>query len=407
MTIDITARALAIQAGRQQPTRYTGQAATRCVTNNFNNTNYQAANGNSLHIAREAMATMPQIAFANWFVSTSTFAETGSGGTARFWTKIQYPIGSAWQTVLWNGADGSPVVADGDTSPLSDSGVALATPIPDGAAFLIHVHTEAQAAVVFSYSSAIDRRTGYDRVQLAATLSDSTTISSPTNLAFITPAAIVYPTRKPSVAMFGDSRGFGFGDSMDGTGDLGEMARSIGPRFGYVNACLYSDRLDHFMAGHVRRVALAAHCSHVLCNYGINDLQSLPQRTADEVEADIQAFSALFPDKPVFWNTISPSSDSNDQFTTISGQTPNNASQANRIAMNDHLRRNIRGSDGSPLGLAGMFDTAAVTESSLNSGRFAIGNGGQAITGDGLHPNYIGYAMIRQVIAANASLITR
>ena len=379
---------------------YPGQVATRCYTNNFSNPKKQA-NANSMHIAREAMVTIPQIAFANWYVSTGSYAETGSGGTARFWAKIQYPIGSAWQTVRWSGVDGSPVVADGATSPLSDAGIRLTTPIPDGAAFLIHVHAEGEAATVLTYSSALDRRTIYDRVTLATSgLADSTVIDNVQEDTLITPCAIVYPTRKPTVLICGDSRGFGFGDMMDGAGDLGEMARSIGSRFGYINACLYSDRLDKFIASHARRAALADHCSHVVCNYGINDLQAAPQRTADQIEADIQTFAALFPDRPVYWNTVTPSSDSSD-WSTLAGQTPKAVSQAARVALNDDLRRNVRGANGATLGLAGTFDSASVVESSLNSGKFAIGNGGQAITADGLHLNYIGYAMIAHSIAVD------
>ncbi|GGO97105.1 SGNH/GDSL hydrolase family protein [Stakelama pacifica] len=404
MSIDIVARALAAKA--RPVDSYPGQVATRCYTNNFASPRKQA-NANSMHIAREAMFTMPQIAFANWYVSTASYAETGSGGTASFQAKIQYPIGSKWQTVRWNGEDGSPVVADGATSPLSDAGVPLATPIPDGAAFLIHVHAEGEVATVLTYSSAIDRRTAYDRMTLATSgLADSTSIDNVQDGALITPCAILYPTRKPTVLICGDSRGFGFGDMMDGSGDLGEMARSIGPRLGYINACLYGDRLDMFMAGHAQRAALSDYCSHILCNYGINDMQSLPQRTADQIEADIQGFCAVFADKRVFWNTLTPASDGKD-WRSLADQTPQSVSQGQRIALNDHLRRNVRGSNGAPLGLTGTFDSASVVESSLNSGKFAIGNGGQAITADGLHLNYIGYAMIANATALDTARIAR
>ena len=67
---------------------YPGQVGTRCYTNNFANSKKQA-NANSLHIAREMMVTMPQISYANWYVSTSDYMEHGSGGTVRFWAKIQ------------------------------------------------------------------------------------------------------------------------------------------------------------------------------------------------------------------------------------------------------------------------------------------------------------------------------
>ena len=386
---------------------YPGQVGTRCYTNNFANSKKQA-NANSLHIAREMMVTMPQISYANWYVSTSDYMEHGSGGTVRFWAKIQYPIGSPWQVVRWNGLDGSPVVADGANSPLSDAGVPLATPIPDGAPFLLHVYADAEVASVISYSSAVDRRTVYDRAAIATSgLADSTTIDTyVSDLTIITPCAIVYPTRKPTCLVIGDSRGFGYGDLIDGAADMGEMARSIGPRFGYINACLYSDRVQRFVASHSRRAALAAYCSHIIGNYGINDVQA-GTRTADQVEADIQAVTALFPDKKVFWNTVTPSGDSTDGFVTLSNQTPKAVSQAARIALNDDLRRNLRPSNGTPLGLAGVFDTASVVESSLNSGKFAIGNGGQAITGDGLHLNYVGYAMIANSRAIDLARIAR
>jgi hypothetical protein len=62
----------------------------------------------------------------------------------------------------------------------------------------------------------------------------------------------------PAVAILEDSIAHGSGDSFDESGDVGTVARAVGPSFAYLNLACGNDRADKFVRNHSRRVALAA-----------------------------------------------------------------------------------------------------------------------------------------------------
>lgn len=160
-----------------------------------------------------------------------------------------------------------------------------------------------------------------------------------------------------------------------------------------------------------RRMQMMNQCTHIICDYGINDLNS--GKSAAQLQVDMLTLWNIFARRgiKVFHRTITPYATSTDSFTTVAGQTPFGG-EANRITVNNWLR------DGAPIGattlaavaagttanvlragdprhpLSGYFETADTVESARNSGRWKI----DSIQGDGLHPNANGQARMQAAI---------
>jgi lysophospholipase L1-like esterase len=403
MAADLIARSLAASA-QPRPKPYTGLIATRINIPSLINASFKQMNFRRWHIARDSVTRL-QIALPNWAANNAA-GEIGTGGTAQFTAAIERLDGSI-ERFAWGGESQSPVVADGGQTPLTDT-LTLTPPLKYGEWFAIRGYGVFSNAVPLCSLSTSAVAAAGDAVEyLASGLTDKSLGGTIGTNAAITfgPCLIVGETRRPSVALFGDSRVKGGSsspgtDTADGSGDLGELARSIGPALAYMNMGSSSETLEGFLANGSRRLANAAFCSHVLCNYGINDLSTL-NRTSTQVLASIAALAALpaLNGKQVVWATITPRATSTDSWATLANQTAH-AKEADRVAINEALRaRRVAG-------LADVFDVSLAVESVINSGRFAIENGGQAITGDGLHLNALGnQRILRSAVIAAERLV--
>jgi hypothetical protein len=138
------------------------------------------------------------------------------------------------------------------------------------------------------------------------------------------PLAILGLTSKPTVALIGDSRGAGLGDDyFDGSGFVGNMERSIGPNFAYLQLSRGGEAVTSLTANSTRRLQLAGLCSHVIENLGGNDIFGQI------------SYQTLNPYKYLFWNqlakpqnriftmTIDPATTSSDFWTSTANQTSN------------------------------------------------------------------------------------
>ncbi|MDE0878195.1 MAG: hypothetical protein OSB00_05950 [Sphingomonas bacterium] len=402
MSADYVARGLALAA---RPAPYKGLVATRLNIPSLINSAYRQVAFRRWHIARDAVASI-QIAFPNW-IANNVALEAGSGGTAIFRAAIERLDGTI-QPFTWGGTATSPVVADGGQTPLSDS-LPLATPLKSGEWFAIRGYGEFSAGIILNSLADSALGSAGDAVEYAQSgLADKTvsgTISAtPTSVSF-GPCLIVGDTRRASALLIGDSRVKGGAsapgiDTGDAAGDLGELARSIGPRMAYVNCGTASERLDQFLTANARRLALATYASHIVANYAINDL--LGNRTAASILADIAtlAESPSLKGKPIAWTTIGPRTSSSDDWTSVANQTPF-AQDGERRTLNAALRaRRVAG-------LADVFDTAAAYESAIDSGRFVVGEGGEKVTSDGLHLLASGTRRIQRSGLVDAGRLTR
>lgn len=275
-----------------------GQVATSCqvpTTRYSYNNILQSSAHRSAHFNRSGAAlSRIRIAVPNF----ATFAGTGA---PRIWAaRVEYPLNSI-STVLWTGAN--PATSDGTfvSTPdglwsVSDE-LVLPTPIPDNAMFWVRLWQSADAPppsntlpgllfhdltnnlcaldvngqpgpfndrsisnqlgetnYIFNPPAAIIDRPVFQRDNGNGTqtcLFDYSDRGDPIG-AYIhwvstRPLAILGPTQKPSFSLWGDSRVVGLGDTYNGvSNNRGEVERSIGNEFAYINFGICGQRADDF-----------------------------------------------------------------------------------------------------------------------------------------------------------------
>lgn len=301
---------------------YLGMVATRGNVASGQNTGLHYANTRSWHIAMDNISSIG-VVFGNWRNSIEVITGIGS---ATYTASIEYPANNLTQ-VTWSGA-GSVVFASGQQL-LSDM-ITLSTPIPKGAMFWIRNFQVQPTGILFASAGPVWTPSG-DALEYSATvIADQTLNPSHTYVngsggAPQFPYAIVGMTKLPAVLLIGDSRAQGDGtDTPTSTGALGELARSIDPSFAYSNAGASGDAAFSFVSGvpgtngqNLNRIALGNYATHVLFNYGINDVGSGNNFTLAQVQANIRAAWALFPTKKVMHITIPPNTGSTFSVTSI------------------------------------------------------------------------------------------
>lgn len=315
---------------------YTGVVTTRCsLPTTFDGTNKQCMS-RSEHISRDTISSL-QLVLPNWRVNTT---EVGSGAASTFTASIEYPAGTFTQVLFGGSASGT--AADG-ANLVSDS---VSVSIPKNTEFWVRIYCTNSSGILYSVRG--NANVG-DRIQLGVsgvsdvTMSGTVPNGSPASCMF--PCAIIGSTQRISVALIGTSRTGGGGDTQSTTpADLGFMARSIGPGFGYINEGITGDTAAAFVQSNTNRVALANnYCSHVVVEYGVNDtVTTAGNRTT--LETNMQTIYALFPTKRVYGVTIAP-------VTTY----PANALSKDFSAVNTTRRLKT--------GVYGLFDPAAVLDS--------------------------------------------
>lgn len=164
-------------------------------------------------------------------------------------------------------------------------------------------------------------------------------------------------------------------------------------------------------AEHARRLAVANSADYVISQYGPNDLGfSGPDNKWVQVAQDLMEVWALYAAQgaTVYQCTITPLYvESSDGYLTPENQTPS-ASNPARTLFNDWLRAGgpVNGSTPAAPGqratgfapnLAGFYEVADRAETFRNSGRWTT-DAGQALTGDGQHPNAVGDIWLQAAI---------
>lgn len=376
---------------------YLGPVATRAMIPNAKHPSNKQGMFRSIHFARDNITAL-QVAYANWWYSAQT--ENLPGGSTNWRASIEYPVGSTPQRFLFGGST-TGTSADGETI-LSDL-LTLTTAIPSGAQFALNVWQDASAQIIYNTTSAYI--TG-DRLAVGATTPDLTatggaSFGGASNGAMCHPVAILAQTRKPTVALLGDSTQLGAVNLVttnfagNGYGDQGMVARAIGPALAYINLGSYGDRAQTFISsGSTRRKALVAYCSHIVCNFGINDVISAA-RTSAQLIADLTTIAGYFPTLPFWQQTLTPCTTSSDSFATTVNQTVT-ANEAQRVAFNLALRGGVTWA-------AGSIDTGAALESSWLSGVWQV----PTQTVDGTHPNVLAQIRVASLGAINPALFTR
>lgn len=375
------------------PPAYDGLLTTRGQFPNAFNSTFKQLNSRSCHIARGNIVDL-QILLVNAYLNNAT--ETGSGADITFFASVEYPLGTETQ-LLWAGAT-SKVVASGALA-LSDK---LTIAIPDTSELAIRIYAQTTAGVIYQGFSSTTFGTGTckDGFELSTTtltnktMSDTITGGAPN---ILHPYAVIGTTTRPTVAIFTDSLGDSNDSYTNSSGDLGVVARWIGPNFAYSKAVANGDRAQTFITGSTLRRAILPYVTAAIFENGANDYGS--GRTVAQMSANMQTEWAFATDlgKQAFQTTITPvPTATSNSWTNCAGQTQN-PNDANRTTLNSN------GLAGLIPGATAWFDVAATVQDPVTPGCFVTNGSPNSTTTDGTHGTALVYVPVQNALQNQAS----
>lgn len=316
---------------------YLGQVATRSMFPNAVSGTNNSIMTRSAHIAAQAMTTAPQIGFPGFYTTGAGVDTVTTAVSLTYTASIEYPAGTFTQ-VTWSAAASQATTAVIPFSTLkwtglSDTGVALAAQIPAGATYWIRNYcvtpgaTGAGLVTTTALTSTRWSAAGEASVIVAGAGTDLTmsgTVTDGGSGSFVYPCCIVQTTSAPTFGVVGDSREIGStssGTAVDANGNMGQITRSLGAGYGYINVGIGGTQNSQFNAtGDARAYFVNTFCSHVINGFGINDIRSAGgNRTAAQLQGDFFITGKRFPGKTLVACTLAPAT--TGTFATTAGQT--------------------------------------------------------------------------------------
>ncbi len=369
-----------IVSGDATPVPGLGVVASKCVAPSNSNTTNRQIMSRTAHIALEKI-TQLQVAWANWYVSANNTGELTAAGTLTLTAAIEYPLGTIAGVFKWGG--NSTVSMAASTTSLTDALDGLN--IPAGALFAIRSYAVGTSGIVFtgegagnSVGCATFAVSGVsDLTQVGGSFTDTQA-----GIAY-RPVAILAPTTSPTLALVGDSRPQGLNDlASDIYGGRGIFERAINKQFGCIRLAASGERLQTVLVANGatnyanRKALIDAYCTHIVSDYGINDLNS-GGRTAAELTTDVQSFVTLM-GKPTIWSTLEPLATSSDSFATTANQTTNATVNPKRVTFNASIRNGAAG-------ISGFLEIADAVEDTRDLGKWKVDGTASKWTSDGTH----------------------
>lgn len=360
-----------------------GQIATACFTTNDTNASFHQMMSRTRHVVKQDVSQL-QLVFPSW---KSAEATVGANGTIT--AAIEYPVGTFTQITFSGSAGG--VIPDGSYL-LSDP---VNVTIPKDAAVFVRTYYTNSVGIVFNQYRC-NTTLGEAATYAASGVVDQTMGGTVTNTAGTPcygPVAILAMTALPSFFLIGDSRIYGVNDTLtSGSDGLGELARSFGDNYPYINAGVAGSTATQMASQGAagKRALLGQYCTHVLHQFGINDIAT---HTAAVLEADVQTIHGLFSGKKFYPCTVAPRSTSTDSWATLGNQTAD-AQTPQRILYNNWVRANTGA-------FAGYIELADQVESARDSGLWKA----PGYTADGLHETQAGYVAIQNSGAINPAAL--
>lgn len=368
---------------------YEGLVASRSrmIQSNAPDTTNKYMMARSAHIATENLSSI-KLAFSNFYnagnLATGSIADIGLGASATITASIEYPAATFTQVTFSASATGT----------ISDIGVLFSdyvpVNIPAGATFWMRTFWHNTAGCL--YNTWQNSFLGEATALSTTVISDQTMSGTITNSGSFSypPLAVLGMTTNASVIIVGDSIGAGFNDTEDSSASatgrnakVGLVARSMGST-PFLNLSVAAESANNFLTDATARKLLIPKGSSLITQLGTNDVAGL---TPAQLLAKLQAIWALkWANQKNYQTTITPNTSTSDGWITGAGQTPA-ASNPTRITFNTNVRAILSGSTGS-------YDLDSALESSLNSGLWIFAPS-PPYTGDGLHPNTAGYAVVQ------------
>lgn len=339
----------------------------------------------SPHFSTQAITAL-EIAIPNWYILTgTTFAETGTGGTATVTASVEYPAGTFTQ-ITFNSGSTSGTIPSGETI-FSDM---VNVSIPTQTEFWIRIYFTDASGLVFENLQPVSGIGSGNNAGVSGiadlTMGGGSIASSNTHLS---PLAIIGQTTNASIVILGDSRCVGFGDTTaDPTGNYGDITKSFGFNYGYASFCRYGDLLNFsgngFLNSNSQRSLILPFASTIVNAYQYNDINAKGNSLVN-AEANEQAIHTIAHNlgSRIYDITIGPQTNSTDNWSTLVNQTVvSGTNESIRLAFNAWIRRGTSGQDG-------YFDISSQNESSLNSGLWVVNGSSDYATTDGIHENSV------------------
>jgi lysophospholipase L1-like esterase len=311
----------------------------------------------------------------------------------------------------------SPATFRGALRPTLDSGASLTVSDPIGAIVAagatLQVRTGAIVSAGGSVPATLPTVSNFSKAKSAAGSSQVYTAS-----AFATPgggsvstygvapvAVLGIPDqRHVSVFAWGDSITYGLSDGTgSAAGSYGWLERGLesvnGTTIPSVNCSRHGETSIVYVDGtSIARTALMEYATHAVFGHGSNNIAlggALPT-----VQGHCQAIwaQARRMGLKVYHMTLIPRTTSTDAWATAANQTPASGFAAGdkRDQFNSWLRAQAAASV-----IDGVIDVAAMVEDSANPGKWRTDAG--ALTGDGIHPNSAGHALMAAALNAAAA----
>lgn len=361
---------------------YTGQVATHCFCPGAKTGSQNQIMSRTYHVATDDMKSV-RLVYSNWYGS-----ENKLGAALTITASIEYPVGIFTQVKFSGAAAGT--ISDG--SNLISDPVVVA--IPQGSPFFVRQYCVNPSATGIVYSSYLQNQTLGEAMLMAASgVADQTmggTIAPNFANTLYGPSAIIGDTRRASVLVVGDSRAAGANeDHATISTETGQITPSLFPAIGYMNMAIAGEQAQNFVQKHIYRAPFGMYATHIICEYGINDL-ILGSRTYAQVLADLQTIRGYFAKQKFYQATILPKSLSTDGWATVGNQTADPLA-APRSALNNTFR-------GGASWLNGYFETADAVESARDSGLWKA----PGYTADGLHGTTQAYQGAGGIVASGA-----
>jgi hypothetical protein len=325
--------------------------------------------------ARDNITSL-RVVWSHWY---GNGVSPGAGKNLTVEAELEYPAG-VYTPITFNGASTK------TTGPLTNiTSDAVKVSIPNGAIGLVRGLYTGCCNLHRGPNATIGEGSVFPATGLNLVTARSATFNA--NF-FYSPSAIIGTTNKRSVMILGDSRPSGLGDVYTrADGSYGNAGGALNA-YAWAQMVQWGGKASDYLAGvGALQDELVAYATDVVCELGVNDLWNggAGGTNAAAVLATLAALRARYGNKRFHGCTAEPISTSTDSFATLLNQTVfyNNTQLQ---VLNAALLANGMGYD-KPL------DFAAISESSLGSGKWKVDGTTFKYTGDGIHQSGFGYGL--------------
>lgn len=353
------------------PSSYVGPVATGCLQNdNFAHAGERYFQFRSPHIMRGTPS------FLRPGLQLYKDNEAALGGTVTITEMtLEYPA-DTFQNFKFGGSNSIAGVATPSVLYTDDF---TGTRPPNGATFWIRANGDMPGGIMSRYNIPEGAGAGLETSSSSPVTNKckTGTVGTPHSPYGMSPVIILGDTTLPTVGFLGDSRSQGAPSetSTDTIPDVGQMARTLGPLYGYWSGAWTATSVSDYVNGnHALRNAMMAYCSHVVQAGFFNDLGG---RTLGQMQADAATVAGYFPGVPNYLCTVWCSTASTTNWDDALHQTL--TAGKDPTAFNTWART-------VPSPFTGIIELADVCEGGRNTNKVRSNGTPFAYTGDGTHP---------------------